>query len=329
MTLILGAVWGYSIHKNHVFPYAQIGSVKLWLNPTVKTKTKSWPDSAIDIETHPGHRAYFVKSTQNAPAPLIVDLHPWNESYSNDQYALVYQVLEKNWNYIHPDFGGPNDNPKACCSDFAMNDIDLSIDYAIKEASVDTNKIIVLGVSGGGYATLQYSLKTRHKIHQFQAWCPISNLIDFYYQPKGAYGCISEDILKCTGSTREKLNLIECKRRSPLYVLKEQNFNVLNLNMQIFVGVKDPIISITQSVEYYNELVKKMGTEYFKSLVSDKELLEMMNLKENALRHSNDNLLDGQRIVLEKKVNGIRLVVFTGGHDLLKPQAIHEIEKSF
>ena len=122
------------------------------------TRNVNWDNEFNIVEIKSGidenvQKAYFYTSKSNKPKPLIVSLHTWSGSYSQkDDLAKVCQ--EKDLNYIHPDFRGANWTKNACCSELAMNDIDEAITFAIDNSNVDTSKIFVIGVSGGGYATL-------------------------------------------------------------------------------------------------------------------------------------------------------------------------------
>ena len=74
-------------------------------------------------------KAYFYKTRSSEPQPLIVSLHTWSFDYS--QYdSINIQSAEKDLNYIHPDFRGPNKSKDACCSDLVISDIDASIGYS-------------------------------------------------------------------------------------------------------------------------------------------------------------------------------------------------------
>ena len=66
---------------------------------------------------------YYVKSISPKAAPLVVQLHSWSTS-SHSTFTLAKEVRAKNWNYILPNFRVENNTPKACCSKFAIADID-------------------------------------------------------------------------------------------------------------------------------------------------------------------------------------------------------------
>jgi predicted peptidase len=103
--------------------------------------------------------AYFYKTKSPDPQPLIVSLHTWSATYT--QYDSINKFsFEKDYNYIHPNFRGVNNTKDACCSEMVISDIDASIDFAIENANVDTTRIYVIGMSGGGYATLAMFMKS-------------------------------------------------------------------------------------------------------------------------------------------------------------------------
>ena len=104
-------------------------------------------------------KAYFYATTNARPQPLIVSLHTWSGDYTQND-LLVKQCLLNNWNYIHPDFRGPNWTVPACGSPLVLSDIDDAIQYAIDHGKVDPAEIHVIGGSGGGYATLMMFLNT-------------------------------------------------------------------------------------------------------------------------------------------------------------------------
>jgi pimeloyl-ACP methyl ester carboxylesterase len=70
----------------------------------------------------------FRASTRTEASPLIVSLHTWSGNYRQHD-PLAAQCLALDWNYIRPDFRGPNYTPKACGSPQVISDIDDAIAY--------------------------------------------------------------------------------------------------------------------------------------------------------------------------------------------------------
>ena len=152
------------------------------------TDSQSWPSecrkigitSTMDGKIQP---AYFY-SSKDKQRPLIVSLHTWSGGYEQKD-TLSWACIAKDYNYIHPHFRGPNNNPMACGSTYAIQDIDDAIDYAIEKGNVDTTQIHIIGVSGGGYATLLAYMKTKYPVKTFSSWVPISDLYKWYYESEG------------------------------------------------------------------------------------------------------------------------------------------------
>ncbi len=91
----------------------------------------------------------YVHNASKDNQPLIVSLHSWSGSY--DQIDPLAGLSAKyGFNYIRPDFRGPNNTPQSCASYFALSDIDDAIEYAIEHFRMDENSIYVVGASGGG-----------------------------------------------------------------------------------------------------------------------------------------------------------------------------------
>ena len=181
---------------------------------------KNWHSDFVEVRiasSADGHiqKALFLGSKEEAPQPLLVSLHTWSNDYLQAD-TLSIMARKHGWNYIHPDFRGPNRTINACCSDLALSDIDDAIDYAIANGHVDPEKIFVAGASGGGYASLAVYMKSRHRINRISAWVPISDLEAWYRQSKIRKNKYAGDILNCTGSGAT-LDSESARARSPIH----------------------------------------------------------------------------------------------------------------
>lgn len=76
---------------------------------------------------------YYDKSTASTPQPLVVELHSWSNTADSQKDMEALQAHAKNWNYIFPNFRGVNNQPKACCSEFVLADIDEAIDCPLAQ----------------------------------------------------------------------------------------------------------------------------------------------------------------------------------------------------
>ncbi len=118
------------------------------------TLDKSWPEDFTQVEIKSSfdgkvQKAVFYKTILSEPQPLIVSLHTWSGDYSQED-PLSEEIVLRSWNYIHPDFRGPNNNPEACGSVKVVSDIDDVMRFAIKNANVDTTEVHIIGVITSG-----------------------------------------------------------------------------------------------------------------------------------------------------------------------------------
>jgi Prolyl oligopeptidase family len=270
---------------------------------------------------------YYFRSSDKSPKPLIVQLHAW--SYPADSLRtaqLDFEVNSKNFNYIFPNFRGANNHIKACCSDYVISDIDEAIDWAIKNMKVDKKQIYIVGVSGGGYATLAMYMKSRHNIKAFSAWVPISDLEKWYLESTERKNKYASEIIKCTNET-ESFDVIKARERSPIYwttpISKRKN-SIL----QIFAGIHDGYngpVPISHSINFYNKLLIDNGISDSSTYVSKKDLLQMINHQTFA---TTTHMTIGDRPILyQKKTKLIILTIFEGGHEMLSKEVLDYIDQ--
>jgi len=220
------------------------------------TSNKNWPNefklvqipSSMDDELQKAY-AWFPESEK--PLPLIISLHTWSGDYSQKD-PLIPQILENRWNYIHPDFRGANNKPKACGSKFVLSDIDDAISFAIENGNVDLKQIHVTGTSGGGFATMLAFMKSKHNICTFSSWVGISDLEKWYYESLGRKNKYANHIKVATTGDTATIDVEEARRRSPYYmetpVKKRQNSK-----FYLYCGIHDGYsgsVPITQTIDF-------------------------------------------------------------------------------
>jgi len=272
---------------------------------------------------HQIQKAYFRKSKQDRPVPLIVSLHTWSGDYSQED-PLAQLCKEEEINYIHPDFRGPNHTIEACCSELALNDIDQAISYAIENARVDTSRIFVIGVSGGGYATISAFMRSKHNIAKFSAWVPITDLKAWYNESTIRKAKYALDIIKCTGSEKGMLNEAIAEERSPLYWDTPVD-KLSRSELFIYTGVYDGIqgsVPITHSINFYNKVLSDLSVTDSTKYVSDREKLHLLEYRKPT---GDFGTIAGRDICLLKKHGNIKLTVFEGNHEMLTEYAFNEL----
>ncbi len=270
-------------------------------------------------------KAYFFATNSKVPKPLIVSLHTWWADYK--EYDPISELAKKhNINYIHPNFRGSNSTPDSCGSDLVIADIDASIDYALKNANIDSSKIYVVGFSGGGLATLAMYLKSKHHIAKFSAWASVTDLLAFYNESRIRNKDFVKGILLCTNSINNKINKANAKKKSPLFWDVPKN-KVKSSKLSLFAGIYDGIqgsVPITHSINFYNKIINEMGLTDANSFVSFEERSKIMETRQ-AL--GNYGKIENREVFLEKKHKNIKLVIFKGKHEILNNFAFNELIK--
>lgn len=304
----------------------------VWDNTNASIWDSSFQSVAIPSSADGAlQQAYFFKSVQRRPQPLIVSLHTWSGDYQQKD-PLAKEILARGWNYIHPDFRGMNRKPDAMGSPLVLADIKDAIEYAVKNGNVDTSEIHIIGVSGGGYATLCAYMQLDYSVKSFTAWAPISNIEAWYWESIGRHQKYADDILGALGGT---FDIVEARKRSPLF----QNFpsnKRRQASLYIYEGIHDGYtgsVPITHSLNMYNRLVA--GSKYQvndpdsisqlartdKLLVSDREIIELLTKRTLPLSLQTGKALFGRNVYLQKQTDNIHLTIFEGTHEQL-PQAL-------
>ena len=130
-------------------------------------------DCKIDQTRQP---AMFRAAEGNDPRPLLVGLHTWSYDHT-DHYEKFASICEQsNWNFIFPEFRGPNWRPEACGSDFVVSDLEDAVRYVCKTANVDKKRIYLCGGSGGGHCSLLLAGRRPDLWTAVSSWCPISDI---------------------------------------------------------------------------------------------------------------------------------------------------------
>lgn len=290
------------------------------------TLSKAWPGGFHRIQIISSadsslQNAWFYASPSPGPAPLIVSLHTWSGDYMQED-PLAAEIIQRGWNYIHPDFRGPNNSPEACGSDLVVSDLQDAIEYALRNSTSDPEDIHIIGVSGGGYATLTAYMKLNYRIRSFNAWASISDLAAWYKECRSRHLKYAEDIEKVT-STGEGFNLKVALERSPVFMTAEpdlRNGSFLN----IYAGVNDGYsgsVPVSHSVGFYNKIISDRYAARRDLMVSDSTLAALLARRVNPDEY-NGITLGGRNVYLSAGTGEVNVTVFEGGHEMLVPQAL-------
>ena len=302
-----------------------------------KLYAQKWPTDCKEVQIISSldqemQSAYFFKSKGKNPRPLLISLHTWSGDYTQKD-TLSWMCIDKNYNYIHPDFRGKNNKPKACGSKFAIQDIDDAITYAIKHGNVDQNEIHIIGNSGGGHATLFAYMKTTYQVKTFSAWVPISDIGKWFYESKGRGNKYALDIAKSTmkGMMMDKEHYLlgeeEAEKRSPFY-MQTPIEKRKNSKLFIYAGIHDGYqgsVPITQSLTFFNKVVQDYDSTDQKALIPNDHILEML-ASQNFISEKSDKIEDRHIHYQRKYQDLLQVTIFEGGHEILSNVAINHIE---
>lgn len=277
-------------------------------------------------------KAFIYTSRSQQKKPLIVSLHTWSGDYTQED-PLAREILARDWNYIHPDSRGANKTFESMGSNLVVSDIDDAIQFALKNTNADPEDVHIIGVSGGGMATLTAYMNLRYPVKSFSAWAPISDLEAWYWESVGRKQKYAADIINAL-SKDSVLNKEEAIRRSPLY----QKFpRKLRKGSRLFIyeGIHDGYtgsVPITHSINMYNRLLSEIKYKVFnseeisrksatdKDMVSDEEIINLLTKRINP-EGDKKKVIFGRSIYLSREFENIQLTVFEGGHEQL-PQAL-------
>ena len=316
--------------------YAQLLAQK---EPAWDNTTKRKWDPAFELVEIPSsqdgqiQKAYMYKSRSTIPQPLIISLHTWS-GYYNQEDPLTNEILTRDWNYIHPDFRGANRTHSSMGSPLALADIEDAIQYALKHTNANPNEVHIIGVSGGGFATLASYMNIVYPVKSFSAWAAISDIESWYWECMGRGSKYAKDILSVVSEDKNIFNSDIAIQRSPL----KQKFPIekrKNAKLYIYAGIHDGYkgsVPITHSLNMYNRLVGELkygisDTDRIMKksfsdtdLVSPKEMLNLLGKCINPESGKNQKLFD-RDIHLLRRYGNIQLIVFEGRHEQL-PQAL-------
>ena len=206
--------------------------------------------SSIDGSSQP----VLFHACSEANRPLLVGLHTWSFDRFNQVDNMLPYAREHNWNLLLPEFRGPNlpGNPHcqdACGSKLAKQDVFDAIAYVVEHYEIDTDQIYLLGLSGGGHMALLAAAMHPEVFKAVAAFVPISGLKS-WHDDDGMY---VEALEACLGGPPDEAHIKEYRKRSPMHFISR----LAKVNLKIFHGKYDPVVSVTQSVKLYEKISKK------------------------------------------------------------------------
>lgn len=303
----------------------------LYMYGCSSVKEREWPEQVKEIKYFSScdstyQPALFFKPINLQFSPLLVALHTWSSDYQQ-KASIPYAewCITNNWVFIHPNFRGPNNNPHATGSELVVADILCAVDYAKKHAKVDTNRIYLVGTSGGGYHALLMAGRFPNIWAGVSTWVPILDLQSWYYENKATgRKYANEIVMSCGGTPGESAEVdLQYKMRSPITYLK----NAVTLPLDINAGITDGhtgSVPISHSLRAFNLL----------ALENDRISTDDINYfveKAQVPPHLSSDTVDpsyGSKPPLFRRISGnARITIFEGGHEIIFEAALNWLAK--
>lgn len=264
---------------------------------------------------------------QSGRYPLVVSLHTWSNGYEQRHEELESLVQQKGWIYLFPDFRGRNDNPLACGSEAAQQDILDAVAWAKQTYPVDEQRVYLTGTSGGGHMSLLMAGRYPQLWTAVSAWVPISDLAAWHEgHPSDDYG---EMMRAAAGGPPGASAAVdqEYRKRSPLTWLAAAK----DLPVDIAAGVRDGhegSVPIRQTLDAFNVLATAAGGE----TISAEEIEQLSAGPEARLTAPKESDLEqdaalGRAIYLRRHAGRSRVTIFEGGHEGIATAQVDWLER--
>jgi len=276
----------------------------------------AWPPEVQDI-TYPClydtsmQPAMYYDPGADGPVPLLVGLHSWSWSYTTGLSEPYGQwAVDSGWAFIAPNFRGPNGHPISTGSNAVVQDIIDAVAYVKSQVTIDTNRIYVIGLSGGGHATMLMSGKAADIWGGASAWVGVSDLTAYYQESIALGTTVWQSIQSACGGNpvTDSAAAAQSYTRSPIHFLH----NAVDFNIDINAGINDGTVPVSQSLRAFNVMAAPEDTlteEEMAYFVTEKAVPPSLTGQAPY-----DPLYGTGGVLFRRTSNSCRITVFNGGH---------------
>lgn len=277
--------------------------------------------SALDGETQP-LLWWAPPEADSEETPLFVFLHSWSSDYLQDNSKWLRECVRRRWIWLHPNFRGANQSPKACGSRFARQDILDAVDFALGRWKVDRSRIYLAGVSGGGHMSLLMAGWHPERFSAVSAWVGPTDLAEWHRfhsrsgKPEKYAKMIEQSLLGAPGSSPEID--AQYRDRSPVFHLHR----AVDLPVMIWAGVEDGhagSVPVSHSLRAFNAIAAAHGN----AVISEAEISQLVEQRRLKNPLPSDQSTDpelSREILLRRTSRDALVTIFDGGHESL-PEA--------
>lgn len=257
----------------------------------------------------------------NEPRPLLVGLHTWSGDYkqASNGHSYAQWCMEHGWHFVYPNFRGPNNTPAALGSALAVQDIVDAVEHLKKTRSVDTSRIYLIGVSGGGHMALQMAGKHPEIWAGVSAWCGISDISAWHQEhlKQGLPDNYASHIEAALGGPPTEGRLKEAQDRSPLTHLARAKDVPLDINHGIHDG-RIGSVPFRHSLLAFNQVADiPLNREQILSYYETQQLPAGWSVA------AADPLYGDKPVLFRETSGNARVTLFEGGHEILYTPALN------
>lgn len=280
-------------------------------------------DCKIDKTRQP---AMFRRADGCNSRPLLVGLHTWSYDHIWHYEKFGDYCERNNWNFIFPEFRGPNWQPDACGSDFVISDLEDAVRFVCGNADIDKKRIYLCGGSGGGHCSLLLAARRPDLWTAVSSWCPISDICSWHEQSialkQGYYKHIER---ACGGNPETDADAHkQAILRSPVSWLINAADLPLSINCGIHDGHDRYSVPIDQSILAFNVLARPEDRIEQDDMVF---MVENETVPEHLRYRDEDPAFGTHKVLLRRVSNNVRLTIFDGGHDLFDTAALEWLSR--
>ena len=293
---------------------------------------KGWPKEVQEIK-YPSKAdntrqpaLFYAPAGQGEPRPLLVGLHTWSSDYRQNNSPYGKWCIEQKWNFIHPNFRGPNRRPEATGSELVVADILSAVEFAKKNGAVDETRIYLVGASGGGYAALLMAGRAPEVWAGVSAWVPILDLAQWHAHTSKRKMKYASEIENSIGGKPVPGSeaAAEAMKRSPVTYLARAKGVALDINAGITDG-HNGSVPISHSLEAFNllaaakdRLSAKQITEFVRTAKVPQSITDAVPV---------DKTYGAKRVLFRRQSGTARVTIFQGGHEIIPVAALHWLAK--
>lgn len=322
----VGSMYLVDIHRLRSAPWALLLILASVTAAQGADRQKITFTSTLDQTEQPAYLSVPDEVPTGEPRPLLVGLHSWSANFEQRNRLLEAEAAQRGWYLLCPNFRGPNIQPEACGSELAQQDILDAVEWMIERYPIDTSRIYLMGISGGGHMTMLMAARHPDRWAAASAWVGISDLAAWHQRhAKRQYGANLRAV--CGGAPGESTEIDQqYAARSPLTHLQSG----CAIPLDIAAGIHDGhtgSVPIRQSLDAFNAIAQAHGT----APISEEEIAQL-STPTGRLKHPkpSDVAEDPsfpRAIHLRRHCGDCRVTIFEGGHEGLPTAAVIWLEQ--